>query len=43
MPGLKERTACLVTAKALLGAGTTEGDVIVPARIAPDGSPIYTV
>ncbi len=43
MLGLKERTAYLVKAKALLGAGNTQGDVIVPTRTAPDGSPIYTV
>ena len=43
MLGLKERTAYLVKAKALLGAENTKGDVIVPTRVAPDGSPIYTV
>ena len=43
MLGLKARTAYLVKAKALLGPGSTLGDVVVPTRTAPDGSPIYTV
>ncbi len=43
MLGLKARTAYLVKAKALLGTGGVQGDVVVPSRTAPDGSPIYTV
>ena len=42
MLGLRERTAYLVKAKALLGADPVKGDVIPPTRTAPDGSPIYT-
>lgn len=40
MLGLKERTAYLVEAKALLGAGDGTGEVAAPGRLAPGGSPI---
>ncbi len=41
--GVKEHTAYLVKAKALLGVGAVKGGVMAPTRTAPDGSPIYTV